>query len=258
MHRAESFARLESGKNPRVQASPFGMAEPGVVCSGGVESFATKATSAVPGESQIRLWVGNLSPCHLARHFKEAGHHCSDPFFINQETHMETFKSCLTSFDGMPDRKGKRPNTICGPLHIQCDGGDTKHVRRLVSEVLTWPQVESTPPIVSHPDLISIRLKQPQPANVSLAATGVKEFAKVYLEAPAIYLTLPLVAAHWAILHGWAEPHYLASHGLMPAGTVLLYTPRDESELKVCHFHFSRAYEYAREPVEMKQIGSMV
>jgi hypothetical protein len=53
-----------------------------------------------------------------------------------------------------------------------------------------------------------------------------------------------LVSAHWAILHGWAEPHYLASHSLMPSGTVLLYTPRDESELAVCRFHFSRAYEY--------------
>jgi hypothetical protein len=172
----------------------------------------------------------------------------------NQGTHMETPKSCLTRFDRIPTRKGTRPSTICGPLHIQCSGsGDTKYVRGLITEVLTWPHVESTPPVVSSPDLISIHLKQAQGATPSSAATAVKEFAKVYLEAPAIYLTLPLVTAHWAILHGWAEPHYLASHGLMPAGTVLLYTPRDESELEVCHFHFSRAYEYARESVEKKQ-----
>jgi hypothetical protein len=25
-------------------------------------------------------------------------------------------------------------------------------------------------------------------------------------------------AAHWAIVRGWAEPHYLRSFGLMPAG----------------------------------------
>ena len=161
---------------------------------------------------------------------------------------METRKSCLTRFDRIPTRKGTRPSTICGPLHIQCSGsGDTKYVRGLITEVLTWPDVESTPPVVSSPDLISIRLKQAQGATRSSAATAVKEFAKVYLEASTIYLTLPLVTAHFAILHGWAEPHYLASHGLMPAGTVLLYTPRDESELEVCHFHFSRAYEHARE-----------
>ena len=34
------------------------MAEPGLVYSGGVESFATQATLAVSGGPQIRLWVG--------------------------------------------------------------------------------------------------------------------------------------------------------------------------------------------------------
>jgi hypothetical protein len=29
-----------------------------------------------------------------------------------------------------------------------------------------------------------------------------------------------LVCAHWAIVRGWAEPHYLTSFGLMPAGAV--------------------------------------
>ena len=100
-------------------------------------------------------------------------------------------------------------------------------------------------------------MKQDQGAIRSSATTAVKKFAKVYLEAPTIYLTLPLVNAHWAILHGWAEPHYLASHGLMPAGTVLLYTPRDESELEVCHFHFSRAYEYAGESFKRKLGATM-
>jgi hypothetical protein len=167
---------------------------------------------------------------------------------------METRKSWLARFDRIPTRNGKRPSTICGPLHIQCSGsGDTKYVRGLITEVSTWPHVESTPPVITWPDLISIRLRHAQAATPSQSATAVKEFAKVYVEAPAIYLSLPLVTAHWAILHGWAEPHYLASHGLMPAGTVLLYTPRDESELEVCHFHFSRAYEHACESVEKKQ-----
>ena len=167
---------------------------------------------------------------------------------------MERCKSCQNRLDKIPTRKGTKPNTICGPLHIQCgDSGDTKYLHRLVTEVLTWPHVASTPPIVSSPDLLSIHLKQAQGANGSLAATAVKEFAKVYLGAPTIYLSLPLVTAHWAILHGWAEPHYSASLGLMPAGTVLLYTPKDENELEVCHFHFSQAYEYARKSVEMKQ-----
>jgi hypothetical protein len=94
-----------------------------------------------------------------------------------------------------------------------------------------------------------IHLRQGQGTNGSLAETAVKKFAEVYLDAANINLTLPLVTAHWAIVRGWAEPHYLASHALMPAGTVLLYTPRDEIELEVCRFHFSRAYEFVRTSV---------
>jgi hypothetical protein len=39
----------------------------------------------------------------------------------------------------------------------------------------------------------------------------------------------------------------------MPAGTVLLYTPKDESEVDVCRFHFSQAYEHARNSGELEQ-----
>ena len=167
---------------------------------------------------------------------------------------METSQSCLNRFDSIPTRKGRRPSTICGPLHIQCGGSeDIKYLRELITEVLTWPRVESTPLMASSPDLISIHLEEAQGKDGAVPVTAVKTFAKVYLEAPTICLTLPLVTAHWAIVRGWAEPHYLASRGLMEAGTVLLYTPRDESELEVCHFHFSRAYECARRSVEMKE-----
>jgi hypothetical protein len=60
-----------------------------------------------------------------------------------------------------------------------------------------------------------------------------------------MYLALPLVSAHWAIVRGWAEPHYLGSFGLMPAGTVVLYTPRDRAELEVCCGLFSDTYQWA-------------
>jgi hypothetical protein len=166
-------------------------------------------------------------------------------------THMETLKSCLNRCDSIPVRNGTRPNTICGPLHIQCgSSGGNKYFRKLVTEVLAWPRVECTPPIVRSPDLISIQLKQAERAIGSSAITSVKQFANVYLEGATIHLALPLVAAHWAILRRWAEPHYLASQGLMPAGTVLLYAPMDESEMEVCQFHFSQAYEHACNSVE--------
>jgi hypothetical protein len=49
---------------------------------------------------------------------------------------------------------------------------------------------------------------------------AVRKFGRILLEAPTIYLALPLVCAHWAIVRGWPESHYLTSFGLMPAGAV--------------------------------------
>ena len=143
----------------------------------------------------------------------KAAHH-PGPVTDIPKDHMETLKSCLNRCDRIPVRKGTRPNTICGPLHIQSSGGGcAKYFPKLINEVLAWPRVECTPPIVRSSDLISIHLKQAEGAIGSSAITSVKQFANVYLDGPTIHLALPLVAAHWAILRGWAEPHYLASTG---------------------------------------------
>ena len=56
-------------------------------------------------------------------------------------------KRAVESFasNTLPVRKGARPKTIIGPLHIQCNGhGDPKYLKQLVDDVLTWPYIEST------------------------------------------------------------------------------------------------------------------
>ena len=73
-----------------------------------------------------------------------------------------------------------------------------------------------------------------------------REFGRVLLGAPTIYLVLPLLCARRAIVRGWAEPHYLGSQGLMPAGTVIVYTPKDVEELAVCLVLFSESYHLGR------------
>ena len=145
-----------------------------------------------------------------------------------------------------PARKGPRPQTIRRPLHIQCNGyGDSRYVNQLVDQVLTWPRIESSLPPVSPPDTIRIRLAEMAATDKLSAFLTAREFGRILLGAPTIYLGLPLVCAHWAIVRGWAEPHYLASFGLMPAGAVVVYTPRDEQELGVCCLLFSAAYRFA-------------
>jgi hypothetical protein len=146
----------------------------------------------------------------------------------------------------LPARQGQRPQTIRGPLHIQCNGhGDSKYVNQLVDQVLTWPHIESGSAPVSPPKTIRIRLAEVVAADEPSAFLTAREFGRVLLGLPTIYLALPLACAHWAIVRGWAEPHYLATFDLMPAGAVVVYTPRDEGELGVCYFLFSQSYRFA-------------
>ncbi|MGA8477835.1 MAG: hypothetical protein WB696_07755 [Chthoniobacterales bacterium] len=90
-----------------------------------------------------------------------------------------------------------------------------------------------------------MRLQEIAATNDSSAFITGTEFARVLLAAPTIILVLPLVCAHWAIVKGWAEPHYLHSFGLMPAGTVIMYTPRNRDELEVCYSLFFESYYFA-------------
>jgi hypothetical protein len=152
----------------------------------------------------------------------------------------------LLAWDGLPVRNGRRPKTITGSLHVQCNRhGDPRHLNHLLNDVLSWPHIESTPASPKHLDKVSIGLKEIAAIADSSAFIKGREFARVLLASPTIILVLPLVCVHWAIVKGWAEPHYLQSFGLVPAGTVIVYTPRNRVELEVCYSLFFESYHFA-------------
>jgi hypothetical protein len=146
----------------------------------------------------------------------------------------------------LPTRRGRRPTTIRGPLHVQCsDNGDDRLLRELVGEVAAWPGVEASPSPVGSGALVSLRVNEGQATDDrSIFITGT-EFGRVLFGAPTIYLTLPLSCAHWTIVRGWAEPHFSSSFGLVPPGVMVIYTPRDEQEKAVCWSLFRTSYTYS-------------
>jgi hypothetical protein len=149
-------------------------------------------------------------------------------------------------FHDLPSRKGPRPVTLGGPLHIQCNGyGDPQHLDELTTAALSWPHVDSNVPNNSSSDRIPLRLEETAAGYNFAAFISPREFGRVFMGAPTIYLALPLVCAHWAIVRGWAEPHYLCSHGLMPPGALVVYTPRDQDESSICYSLFLAAYTAA-------------
>jgi hypothetical protein len=150
------------------------------------------------------------------------------------------------AFQDLPRRKGPRPTTLPGPVHIQCNGhGDRQHLDELTSAVLRWPYVETTLPNNNSSNTVPLRLEETAAGYNFAAFISPREFGRVLLGAPTIYLALPLVCAHWAIVRGWAEPHYLCSYGLMPPGTLVVYTPRDQRESWICYCLFLAAYTAA-------------
>ncbi|MBV9873743.1 MAG: hypothetical protein JO025_03355 [Verrucomicrobia bacterium] len=150
------------------------------------------------------------------------------------------------ALQNLPVRRTSRPKTLRGPLHIQCSGhGSRKYIDQLVKDVLSWPHIEPLSDMSNPPTTIPIRFGENAAMLDSAPLISGREFARVLLGAPTIYLALPLVCAHWAIVRGWAEPHYLSSFGLMPAGAVVVYTPKDREQLSVCYALFYAAYQSA-------------
>jgi hypothetical protein len=155
-------------------------------------------------------------------------------------------KNLVTVSASLPQRRGRRPITIRGPIHVQCgDHGEHLRLLPIIEEVIGWPHVEPSPLPVGSGNLLSLQLSKDAPIEDSSMFIIGREFARVLFGSPTIYLTLPLTWAHWAIVRGWVEPHFSSSFGVMPPGVMVVYTPRDEFEMNVCRSLFRVSYDFS-------------
>ena len=130
--------------------------------------------------------------------------------------------------------------------HLQCsDHGDANWTDRLVEGVASWPHVERRTNVASNLPAVSFCVTEKAAASNPAAFISPQEFARCLCAGPTVYLPMRLVDAHWAIVRGWAEPHQLARTGAIPAGIMVVYTPRDEGELRVCSALFGASYRFA-------------
>ena len=152
---------------------------------------------------------------------------------------MEIIKG-VQDFPDLPTRRGKRPITIRGPLHVQCGGhGDEGVLRQLAPQVIAWLGIEAGPLPIGTADLLSLKLAEDFAIDDPCAFITRREFGRILFGAPTIYLALPLTTAHRAIVRGWAEPHFSGNFGFVPPGVMVVYTPRDEQEAAVSLFWIS-------------------
>jgi hypothetical protein len=103
------------------------------------------------------------------------------------------------------------------------------------------------PSRISVPGARALTLAEGEPAGPPEAFMIEREFAHLH-PAPdySLHAMLPpdIVAA--AVDAGWAEIHPVARMGLIPPTAVMLYAPRDESELRVIEQLIGASHAFAR------------
>jgi hypothetical protein len=146
-------------------------------------------------------------------------------------------------------RAGSRPRTTPANPHTQLDQQPTDPAlaEELARRVFALPGVVERPSRISVPGARALILAEGEPAGPPEAFMIEREFAHLH-PAPdySLHAMLPpdIVAA--AVDAGWAEIHPVARMGLIPPTAVMLYAPRDESELGVIEQLIGASHAFAR------------
>lgn len=140
----------------------------------------------------------------------------------------------MTLTTPLPARSGPRPRTTASNPHTQLDQQPTDPGlrERLAARLFALPGVVERPSAISVPGARALTLPQSRP-RLQLFLVGT-EFAHLH-PAPdlSLHTVLPRELVAEAIGAGWAEPHPIARRGLIPDTVVMLYAPREETELEV-------------------------
>ena len=148
---------------------------------------------------------------------------------------------------GLPHRSGARPRTHLGLPHQQLDQqpvDDTIRVQ-LMERLAALESVAEAPSGISVPGARALVLSDATPGPREAFMIG-REFA--HLHPPpdySLHLTLPEPRARETIEAGWAEFHPLVEKGQLPPTVVMVYAPRDATELAVVSGLVRESYRFA-------------
>jgi Luciferase len=149
----------------------------------------------------------------------------------------------------LPARAGDRPRTTPTNPHTQLDQqpSDLRWVEELAERVFALPGVVEEPSRISVPGARALVLATGEPAGPPEAFLIDREFAHLH-PAPdhSLHAMLPPETVTEAVEAGWAEPHPVALRGLIPRTAVMIYAPRDESELDVVERLVRASHAFAR------------
>ncbi|WIX81657.1 DUF5519 family protein [Amycolatopsis carbonis] len=147
----------------------------------------------------------------------------------------------------LPLRTGKRPDVSVTIPQQQLTGNAPAELQeKLFARITALPGVRSTQSAISVPGARGFTLADEQagPADAYLVPRA-GEFAHLHPRTDgSLHVALPVPLAAEAIERGWAVAHPLAGIRLTP-GMVLVYGPRDETELDVVTAIVSTSHAWA-------------
>jgi hypothetical protein len=149
----------------------------------------------------------------------------------------------------LPSRVGARPSTTPTNPHTQLDQqpADLRWTEELARRLFALPGVVEAPSRISVAGARALVLAAGEAVGPPEAFLIDREFAHVHPPPDhSLHAMLPLETAREAVAAGWAEPHPVALRGLIPANAVMLYAPRDETELDVIETLVGASHAFAR------------
>lgn len=145
----------------------------------------------------------------------------------------------------LPPRRGNRPRTGASMPHQQLDQNAPVELQELLFErVRRLPGVTIAPSGISVPGARAFILDAADKQSGAFMIG--REFAHLhpYYDG-SLHLMLPEADANEVTAKGWGELHPAARMGLIQGAALMIYGPRDESELEVVFRIVQASYRFA-------------
>ncbi|MEM9097143.1 MAG: hypothetical protein AAGC79_01355 [Pseudomonadota bacterium] len=147
----------------------------------------------------------------------------------------------------LPPRSGPKPETTSDIPHSQLtQHGPDDVIDKLHAWCFSLSDVVNEPSAISVPGARALVLRDGVECNQHAFMIG-REFAHIHPhpDSGSMHLQLTAENAREVVETGWGEDHFFVTMGKLPPGLVMVFSPRDDVELKAVKKIVTRSYEFA-------------
>ncbi len=157
----------------------------------------------------------------------------------------------------LPERFGPKPQTTSSAPHEQLDQNPSAIVyARFKDMAFNFPHVERRPSIISVPGAEALWLTVEQKHRCDEAFIIGNEFAHVHPPHDgSMHMMLPREDVQDLFDKGWGEAHPLALLGHIPPTAVMVFAPRDDTEVEIVLQITEMSYRFAAGEQRKKDDG---